>query len=353
VIARRLIAFVVAVGLVGISLVVRSTIIDDDTGGVSATNDGPYDLTCVDELAEVCAGIAEASGGRVRVIVEAAGTTAQRLADAKSIDAAATDGWLTLAPWPEIVAERRRFANEAPVLGPTSGAIARSALVLAGLRERLAVLRAACDDNIDWACVGEHAGEPWTAIGGQVAWQDVKPAHAQPLDNANGALVLGQAVTHFFTGTRPEDIGTLDFDRDGFRPWFQRLETEVPREAFAAGADVFVPWERLNGVNFSVVGGLETQIERAGFDEAEVLYPEPVASADVVFAAVGDGNDGLAEFVTDSDAKSALARAAWRVPGQPLAAGLPSRDLPDGNNLPRAGTLLALQDLWRRVVPSR
>jgi hypothetical protein len=355
VIAKRLVAFVVAVGLIGISLLVRSTVIDNGDGAASGSDDGPWRLTCVDELADVCTAIADASDGAVRVTVEPAGTTAARLVAAADTAAAGTDGWLTLSPWPGIVAEQRRVANRAPVLGDASGAIARSPLVIAALRERVGVLQGACDDDVDWACIGAHAGEPWAAIGGDDGWRDVRPAHAQPIDNANGLLVLGQAAGHFLASPRlpVQDIATIDFDKDGFRPWFQQLESEVPREALTAGADVFVPWQRVNGVNFSAVGGLETQITRARFEKAEVLYPEPLATADVVFAPVVNGNDALAEIVTGSDAKAALARAAWRVPGQPLAPGLTARELPDRNNLPRAGTLYQLQQLWQRVVPSQ
>jgi hypothetical protein len=355
--AKRVVALVIAVAMIAISIAVRAAVIDDDASATSSN--GPLHLTCVDELAAACGAIARASNGRVQVTVEPAGATARRLADASSPADLEIDGWLTLAPWPEIVSQRRARANGEPVLATPSGRIARSPLVMAMLNERRAVLAGACPGEIDWTCIGNRAGTSWARLGGDENWGTVKPAHAEPVDSATGLLVLGQAAGNFLATPRlpVENVSRTDWETsDTFGPWFQQLEAAIPPDALATGADPFARWLQLRGVNYAVVGGLEAQIgpgidrARALSDKAEVIYPATVATADVVFASIEGRDDDLMAIVSDDAARAALARTGWRVDSQPAAGGTESGDLPRSNGLPAAGTLDALQSYWQQVV---
>jgi len=357
-IAKRVVALVIAVTLVVISIVIRSAVTDD--GDAAATSRrGPLRLTCADELAGPCEAIARNAGGRVQLTVEAAGATAQRLLDADRPSDVAIDGWLTLAPWPEIVAERRERANAEPLLDRTSARIARSPLVLAVRKDRHAALTQKCGGEVDWTCIGRVAGSSWSSIGGDPSWGAVKPAHPEAVQSATGLLVLGQAAGHYLASpdVPVEQVSRTDWEAsDTFGPWFQQLETSVPPDALDVGADPFARWLQLRGVNYAVVGGLEAQlgpgIAHAGAvgDLADVIYPAGVASADVVLAPIGAGGSDLVKVVSGDEAAAALAASGWRVPGQRAAAGVQSTALPESNGLPPAGTLDALQDYWQDVV---
>jgi hypothetical protein len=80
-----------------------------------------------------------------------------------------------------------------------------------------------------------------------------------------------------------------------------------------------------------------------------LLYPEPMATVDVVAVAVTDGDDGaageLVELLEGADGAAALAAAGWRVEGGSPAAGIdPGVVLPPDDGLPGAGVLAALRD---------
>jgi hypothetical protein len=356
--ARRAIAVVIALALIGISIAVRALVFDDDTSSGATQGGGTQRLTCVTELAGACRAIADASNGHVQVTVEPAGITADRLVRTADGTDAGTDGWLTLAPWPDIVRIRREAADRGRLLGPTSRRLARSPLVIAIRRDRLAALSRACRGRVDWTCVGNHAGQEWSQLGGDVTWGKVKPAHAEPVQHGSGLLVLGQAVGDFLaTPDVPvERVSSTEWEAsDTFPGWFQRLETSVPPDAFADGADPFTRWLQQSLANYSLVGGVEAEIgpglaRSALKGNVTVIYPAPVASADVVFAPVGGGGNQLAKTVAERDAATALARSGWRVPAEPPAPGVGTDPLPASNGLPRAGTLDALQDLWQQVV---
>jgi hypothetical protein len=356
VIARRAAALLAAIVMIAAAIAVRSLVLnDDDDAGASGSNK-TMRLTCVTELAAPCEEIARNSDGDVKVTVEAAGATAKRLVEATDAATLGIDGWLTIAPWPEIVAQRRVRTNVDPILGPTSSRLARSPLVLAARKDRLAALDGACAAGVNWKCLGNYADTPFADINGDERWATVKPAHAEPLQSATGLLVLGQAVAQFLAPKVPIDqISNSNFD-DKFARWFQQLETSIPPDAIGEGADPVARWVVRRGINYAAVGGLEAQIgpalngARALKDNATVIYPAPMASADVVFSPiVGKGNDGV-KSVSSPYAHAAFARAGWRVDGQPRLPGVGSNALPPKNGLPSAGLLDYLQTYWSGVV---
>ena len=80
-------------------------------------------------------------------------------------------------------------------------------------------------------------------------------------------------------------------------------------------------------------------------DSSTVLYPRPVATADVVLTPVAGGRNpsGL-----EDDLRDALADHGYRVDGSTAPAGAPA--LGDTDGLPSAGALYAIRGLWAGVV---
>ena len=99
---------------------------------------------------------------------------------------------------------------------------------------------------------------------------------------------------------------------------------------------------------FNVVGALEAQsatLLRDG-EAWSTIYPEPMTTADVQLVPRGglDAGDLLDRLDRgDVDVRSALVDQGWRpTTGQ----GDPAVAIPEGSNLPSAGVLNALRDLW-------
>src|SRR5438874_13122849 len=97
----RLGALVVAVAMVVGSLVLRARI---DRGRTTAR------LTCTTELETACRNI----GHGVKVTIEPAGVTADRLTGLDPGADAGLDGWMTPGPWPQAVDADRRGAGQDP-----------------------------------------------------------------------------------------------------------------------------------------------------------------------------------------------------------------------------------------------
>ena len=330
---RRALAFIVAAGMIAGSLVVRDRI--DER---SARKRTLLRLTCVTELADVCDGLANASDIRVDVVVEPAGTTADRLSTAKVAD---LDGWLVTPPWPEAVDEARQRVGLTKLFAPSGEPVARSPLVLVVQKLREQALRASCGGAIGWKCVGDAAPKQWSDIGGLAAWGPVKPWHPDPREEAVGLLVAGQATAAYVGRT---DVSTDDLDDPAYGDWLGGLELAVQRtngsvtDMLTAAAQV------------DVVGTTEAdaapQIASAEVTEKPVvLYPRPVATADLLLAPLaGSRVTGALRSLVGGAGRRALAKAGWRVRGQDLARGVPaSVSLPAGNGLPSPGLLTALR----------
>lgn len=357
--ARRLLAVIVAIAMIGIAFGVRALFFDDDEGGggSSASNDDgrPPRLLCAVELSTVCNELAREHG--IEVQIEPAGTSVDRIAelpDAQLRDLG-FDGWLTFSRDAQIARERRERSTLAPAIGEPTDPIGRSPLVIGIWRDRAEALEEACGGGapITWRCVGDFSGREWVDAGGDAAWGRVKPAHADPATSGEGLLVIGQAASNFYDRT---DLSLDDYAEDAFLEWFSRLEDNARIEPQSPFAQMLVGGAAL----YDMVGTLEAeaapQLARASRDRREqvrLLYPAPVATADVVFvpAVNADDADALADLLTGDDGRAALARAGWRVPGEPLARGVPDTPPLDArDNLPDAGSLQALLDTWREVV---
>ncbi|HET7722486.1 MAG TPA: hypothetical protein VFK43_21150 [Acidimicrobiales bacterium] len=306
---RRLLAVVAAAAMVAGSIAIRSRM---DRREEDRTN--PLRVVCAAELGTVCDALKRTSA---QVTVEPAPATADRLGRAENPE---IDGWLVPAPWPQIVDGRRRGLP--PLFADVSQPLARSPLVI--------VMSRALADRCEWKCLGEAAGR-----------KQAKPGHPDPGDNALGALVVAQAAAAFFG--RTVDLSTLDLDDAAFAAWFRALERATP-PLISGGS----PLDEMLGTGFAAydaVGTIEAEAAptlavSAVRDRVTLLYPEPMATVDVVLAGSGSR---LREVAGGDTVRKALAEAGWRVD----ARGTPP--LPATNGLPSPGFIDALRSRAEEV----
>ena len=335
----------VAVLMVVVALYVRDRI--DDDGGSGAT----VRLRCTTELEAACNALAEDAD--VAVSVEPAGATVRSLTALPDAQRPDFDAWLAPSPWPDLVDVLRGENQMRPLFAKASDPIGRSPLVLVVRADRRPVLEAtpACNNTLDWKCLGAVAGRPWTELpSGQPAWGTVKPTFGDPSANAVALLVLSQATSEFF-GTA--DYSKAELETDEYLDWISGIERAVP----STPANPFLEMlQQLPTATYDVVGTTEAEaapaIAAAAPDrrrELTLLYPEPVVTADVVLAAVASRQD-VADGLDPDEVAAPLARTGWRASGQTNARGV--RDapaLPRQSGLPDAGVLVALQETWNGV----
>lgn len=358
---KRVLAVLGAVAMVAAGFGVRGWLDDRDGGSSSGSGGSTTDrdeastdgsaatLLCDDSLGTVCDTLA-AEFDDLTVDVRDAGTVLDELTE-QGFEAgdAGYDGWLAPNPLPEMLRDERDRAGLSPVLAESTATLARSPLVVAAWGERADALAPSCEDeSITWRCIGDHAGEAWADVGGQPTWGDVEPGFASPQDDSLGILVAGQASTSFFGDA---GFASNDFDTDGFRGWLRNLEDSVPRFPSTVGTPL-VQMLTLGPSSYDFVGTTEAETARevAGTRDEEavvVLYPAPMATADVVLAPIdgAPGAERLTEILESSQAAAALNGAGWRVEGETPIDGVGDQDLPDDDGLPRAGVLLALRQL--------
>lgn len=345
---KRLAALVVAVALIAGALWIRDRMEgDDDRAGGIGGGGSDLALVCSRTMEQSCRSLGRVDGITVRIEDDA--TTAEALVQSQD-GVSVVDAWLTTASWAAMVADERQLAGRRPVLGQPSDTLARSPATIVARSDRAEAMRSACGGSVTWACIGDAAGGPWTALGGQPTWGVVRPGLAAP-NTSRGLVVLAQAVASRLGRT---DYASNDFDEDPtFRTWFDRL--------VGAAKDTDFPGASLSRflvapATYGMVGVLEAEsgpeLARAASGGAfDVIYPEPVVTADVVLApAAGSDADAVIDRIGRDRLRSALSRSGWRVPGTSPARGVdPSVRLPAAAGLPRPGVLAALRSEWEDV----
>jgi hypothetical protein len=324
---RRLVALLVAVGLVVLAVVIRSGI---DNGGRSGS--GRLRLVCAPELQQPC----RALSGNVEVTIEEPGATADRLE--KASGDLGLDGWLTPGPWPEIVRDARQRAGKDPLLsvGPH---IASSRIALAVWPDRLQVLVGSCPNReIGWRCVGDVAGKgTWTAVGGPPGWGAVKLGIPDPSNDATGLAALGAATVAYFART---DLSSSDLDDPGFRAWLRGLALAEADHPGLEDVLTIGRAEAAGAATLETVGG--PLLAKAATSSKPVLtYPAAVAGpppfVEVSLGKTGtDGGTRIAQLVGSGEV---LVRSGWR-PASPLTL----------SDLPSAGFLDALREAWKEAA---
>jgi hypothetical protein len=275
------------------------------------------------------------------------GLLADRLAGAT--DDPGLDGWLVPEPWPDIVDIRRGTKALEPLFASGRQPLARSPLTLVVWKDRAAALGSRCPGGVSWKCLGDAAAAgPWTASGGRGEWGPIKPGHPDP-DEGSGLPILGQAVADWFGRI---DLSTIDLDDERFQQWLTGLERAVPTSpsAGSALAQMLATGRAVYDLVATVEAEARPLVDRAAVrTEVSLIYPAPMATADVVLATMG-GDQGrrLRDAAGGDASRRALAEAGWRVPGQPRPAAEPP--LPPGPGLPSPGFLDALRS---RAIEAR
>lgn len=322
-----MLALVAAAAMVAGSIAIRSRLDQEQEDEAN-----PVRVVCAAELGPVCDALRRTAAV---VTVEPAVVTADRLGRSTADDAG-LDGWLVPAPWPQIVDIRRR--TQGSLFTDVGPPLARSPLVLAVRRTLVDSLTPGCAAEVGWKCLGDAA-----------AANKARPGHVDPDDDALGALVVGQATAAYFGGS--VDLSTTDLEKQDYARWFRALERAAP--ARTSGGS---PLEEMLGTTFATydaVGTIEAEAvpvlaSSAVRDRVVLLYPSPMATADVVLASAGgDTARRLRDVAGGGDIRKALADAGWRVDGRPAPANAPP--LPPTNGLPSPGFLDALRSLAEEV----
>ncbi len=343
---KRLLALVVAVALVVGAVVLRSRL--DSSGGSGADvaaggsggAAGALRLGCIEELRAVCEAL-DAADDDLTVVIEPAGSTMRTLT---APDASAPiDGWLTFAPLVGVVAIERQQKLLDPILGQPEAVLARSPLGISIWPERADALTATCGE-LTWRCLGERAGERWSALGGQETWGTLRVTNPSPVDSGAGLLTVGHIGVSYFGGA---SFSTNDIRGDaGFGAFFDRVEQLVPTTS-----SPFEDQLRFERAKFDAVGVVTAQAEpviaRSRYRDGglRLVVPQPAAFAEVVLVPVLGAPGAAGAARARDDVVDALVDAGWdAVDG---AAGAPG---PASSGLPADGVLIALRTLFEEVI---
>jgi hypothetical protein len=337
---KRLAALAVAGLLVGAAFVIRSAGDDDDPTAVTAVSttvpaETPTDVVCITELADVCTAL-RADRPELDISIEDAGATLDRLVALE--DPSSAPLWVTAEPFPAMVDATR----PASPLGLTTEPLAASPLAVAvpaaapanaptgsavPAGGRADVLATGCDGAALWHCIGDHAGDEWTEIGGEASWRTMRPGLGDVEDSALALLSFADAVGGYL-GTTDYGPGAWESDRS-FNPWLRRLVNASLRAPNSAGTPLRT---MATGRSLDIAATADYELAALGAsgDRYELVYPADNMSLQVVLAVPPDATapDGLA-----TDLANALTAAGWDT-----SAGTPSP--------PAAAALVALRQLW-------
>jgi hypothetical protein len=234
---------------------------------------------------------------RVAITIEDAATTLQKLDQ--------YDGWLTLDPWPAIADVQQSRGAGAPIK------LASAPLQIAVVKERAAVLTTTCGGTITWKCLGANEGQPWSGLGGDPLWGQLKVG-LPPKGSAAGLLLYADAIASYFGRI---DYGINDFDAE-FRAWQANL-----RGAFAEQSP-FQTFVNLLPAAYAAVGTTGAQtLTQVGARADRITLVDEMARAVVVLAPTG-GRD-LRSLAKTSALQQALQSDGWIGPAD-AATGLPA-----------------------------
>ncbi|MET0458860.1 MAG: hypothetical protein ABW195_06415 [Ilumatobacteraceae bacterium] len=337
--ARRIVAVIAAIVLIGGALLLRNAIDDDD-----AEADGPTGSTvagtspdvgtdaatviCSTELEAACTAIRDAHP-ELDVEVEPAGETLDRLA--ALADGTEPPVWLTVAPFPEMVDSLRTAAGLEPLAGTGDPLAATPLVVATPTGGRAEVLAAGCAETPLWRCIGANASAPWTDLGGEAAWGKLRPSLGLVDTDATALGSFADAVAGYLGAPT---FSTPSASDPAFLAWLRQLAGAVSPAALSAGTPLDTMATR-PAVDIAATSEAARIGLGATADRFDPSYPEPSMWLEAVLA-VPDGitvPDDIAGL-----AAAALADAGWA--GAATAA----------QSLPAASTMLALRALWQEAA---
>jgi hypothetical protein len=327
--ARRLLALVAALAMVGVAIVVRN---NRDSGGASTTAaSGRLQLVCATELAAVCDGI---NARDADVTIEPATVTADRLHSADPDDPG-IDGWLAPGPWGAVV-DSARSTSAGRLFADAGAPLARSPFVLAVWKDKRAALACA---TADLGCVGDAVATRGFRLG--VAADD--QAEGVLSDAALGA---GHA--------KNSNFATNDLDETDLSDWLAAVDANTDRVSRNPGGRSFT--ELLTFGAAAADGYLSTEadvgpqfVRAAKRSQLDLLYVTPPTTADVLLSVrPGKRGDRLNALVRNERIRQLLQANGWRVDGLPPAAGVNTTPrLPSDDGLPSAGVLQAVRAITK------
>jgi hypothetical protein len=327
---KRLAALAAAVALVAGAWALRDALDGDDgSNGGAGGDDVPEQLRllCATELEPVCE---QLEGDGLRVELEDPGATADRLAELPEGEDPGFDAWLADGPWDAMVDDDREFAGlRGEVLSAPSAVLARSPAVIVVQDARLDALTEACGGSITWRCIGEQAGSFRVGL-------------TAP-DRGDGLVPLAEAAASWFGTT---DYSAVDFEDPGFGTWFDTLTRLSSSGSVRLGDRSALATAVGQAGTFNVVGALEAQTGALlrGRDDWSTIYPDPMSTADVqLVPRAGLDADELVDRLGAERLRDALLGSGFR---PATAQDEQSTSLPPEANLPSAGVLNALRDLW-------
>ena len=302
----------------------------DPTGSTDGNEGDGVAVVCIPELTEVCDALADADPSRP-VRTEAAATTLEALAASESDDAPLI--WVTVRPFPGMV-DAQRATTGAPALALAETAVGSTPLAVALLdAPRLAALAATCGELDIWACLGEHAGQPWTELGGDAAWGTVRPAVGDVAGSATALVSFGAATSGYF-GNTTFNRATWESDT-GFLGWLRPLARTVSVSDLSGGTPVATMATRASPLNAAAT----TDAELAALGAAGRPFRHGLPS-------VGDVT-GRGDRRRPTASTTSMTWSPRRPRHSPTPAG---EHPPTAANGPSASTTLALLELWEATT---
>ena len=327
---KRVVAALVAVGMIVGAVLLRDRIDGDDGGsGGEGRSGDQLRVVCDTTLTDVCELLARADDEIEIVVRDSGATTDDLTTEGGELGA---DAWLTTSAWPEVVADNRRFEElDGEVLGAPSAVLARSPVMIATRSEGRAALEEACDGAITWRCVGEQvpAGQ--------------RVGLSAP-ESAAGLTVLAAGTDSWFGG---DDYSTVDFEDQAFGLWFDDLTRASSSTRFGRQTPLERAATRVG--EFTTVGALESETSRllTGNKAYVPIYAEPMVTADVVLVPrAGLDAQQLLDEIGADELRDALSARGWRIDGRAPSGAQEPPALPDGSHLPSPGVLQSLRDRW-------
>lgn len=339
---RRLLALLVAVGLVLAAVAVRSRVFSDTPDAPDAAPLDELRVVCAAELASVCEAL-RPSG--VTPVVETAASTLARFAQRDH----GVDVWVTVDPWHELAASARSREGLPDVVAAPGAVLARSPLVLAARRDRLEALDAVCrGGTVTWRCIGDRAGQRWADLDAPAGWGTVEVAFNQPAETAEGLLSLVQVTSAYFDGGAVTGQALRDPD---YFAWLAdllqsvnqvRAQTPLERMLLTGGADV-----EFTGVIAAAAQPL-LRSAPARAERIELRELEPQVTADVRAIGYGATGEAAAEAIS-SQLREPLADNGWRAVDPASPAPDPTADAAGSASRPSPAALEALRQTWIEV----
>lgn len=342
-VAVRVVALVVAIGLVVAALVLRAGRDGAPGDGGSLLGGAGPTVSCPADIDLACD--IPPSGALTATAVRDVATTVE-LATSGALE---EDAAVVPAAWADVIDDQRERAGRRPLA--RVGLDVGTPLVTVAWADRATVLASVCGvgvEAITWGCIGDHADRTWQDLGGDVRWGRVQPGHLAP-DTATGL----QATLTVVAGRLGADFSLTELRDVGFTSWLRTVERAVPSHRPPGGSHLRAMVTRGPSVADVAVA---TEAEAIGLLARSTAFGELVAIAaqpvfDVELVVVGEDPDVLDEVrdVLRSDDADAVWRAeGWRIDGAaPAGAPLPglvAQPAPDG------GVLTAMRATWREIA---